>query len=431
MFTLLIISFIAGILTVLAPCVLPLLPVIIGSSVSSKQKWKPYVITASLTVSLILFTLLLKATTLLIDIPSDFWKIVSGGIVIFFGLITLFPNLWNKISLKLNLSSNSDKLLEKSSEKGGLLGSILIGMSLGPVFASCSPTYSLILATVLPANFGEGLVYIFAYSFGLALILLLISVLGRKLVNRLKIVANPNGWFKKVLGIIFLIVGIAIITGFDKKVETYILDSGYFDITKIEQQILENNMPKDIELNSTTAPIVDQTNFDKVNNPANSVFQKSRKSIPELNVVDPKEAPELKNIKAWINSDGETITDLKGKVVLLDFWTYSCINCQRTLPYVTKWYDNYKDQGFVVLGIHAPEFAFEQKLENVQNAVLENKINYPVGLDNDFATWNNYDNKFWPARYLIDKEGKIRRTYFGEGQYAETEKAIQFLLKEK
>ncbi len=428
MLTLLITSFVAGILTVLAPCVLPLLPIIIGSSVASNAKWKPFVITASLAFSLTLFTLLLKASTLLIDIPPEFWKYVSGGIIIFFGIITIFPNLWSDFSTKLGLSNKSDALLEKSTEKGGLWGAILIGMSLGPVFASCSPTYSLILATVLPVNFLEGVVYIIVYALGLASVLLLISFLGRSLINKLKVVANPNSVFKKVLGILFLIVGISIMTGFDKKVETAILDSGYFDITKVEQNILEKNMPKDMKLDMTTAPIIGQSNFDKINKP---LTMNDKMTIPELNVESPITAPEIKGINQWINSNGETIANLKGKVVLVDFWTYSCINCQRTLPYVTKWYDTYKDKGFVVLGIHAPEFSFEKITKNVENAVVENKINYPVGLDNDFATWGNYNNRFWPASYLIDKEGKIRRTHFGEGQYLETEKAIQFLLGEK
>lgn len=244
MLTLSITSFIAGILTVLAPCVLPLLPIIIGSSVSSNAKWKPFVIIASLAFSITIFTLLLKASTLLIDIPPEFWKYISGGIIIFFGVITLFPNLWSDFSTKLGLTTKSDSLLEKSTEKSGLFGAVLIGMSLGPVFASCSPTYSLILATVLPVNFLEGLVYIFVYALGLASVLLLISIFGRKLINKLKIVANPNSVFKKVLGVLFLVAGLSIITGFDKKVETFILDSEFFDITKVEQNILMNNLTK-------------------------------------------------------------------------------------------------------------------------------------------------------------------------------------------
>jgi thiol-disulfide isomerase/thioredoxin len=154
-------------------------------------------------------------------------------------------------------------------------------------------------------------------------------------------------------------------------------------------------------------------------------------TIPELNISGDITAPEIRGISQWFNSNGETIADLKGKVILVDFWTYSCINCQRTLTYITKLYDTYKDKGLVVLGLHAPEFQFEKVPANVQKAVIENKINYPVGLDNDFKTWNAYENQFWPASYLIDKEGKVRRTHFGEGEYAETEKAVRFLLDEK
>ena len=405
--SLILLAFIAGVLTVLAPCVLPLLPVIIGSSVGTKDKAKPYLVTAGLVISISLFTLLLKASTLLLNVDPVVWKIVSGGIVVIFGLIYLFPGLWDEISIKLNLSSKSDQILEGAGKKQGWLGSLLIGGALGPVFASCSPTYSLIIATVLPVSFWEGFIYIVVYAIGLATVMLAVALLGRKLITRLKGFANPNGWFKKVLGIIFLIVGISIITGFDKQVETTILNSGYFDITKVEQNLLEKNMPSD-----STSSLSPSSNISKGSS-------------------NLKPAPEITGIKSWINSNGETIKDLKGKVVLVDFWTYSCINCQRTLPFVTKWYDTYKDQGFVVLGIHAPEFAFEKKQENVEKAVKDFGINYPVGLDNDFSTWNNYKNQFWPAEYLIDKDGNIRRTHFGEGKYDETEQAIRELLKEK
>jgi cytochrome c biogenesis protein CcdA/thiol-disulfide isomerase/thioredoxin len=405
MSSLLFLSFFAGILTVLAPCVLPLLPVIIGSSLDGKNRWKPYLVTLGLVISITVFTILLKASTLLINIDPIVWKYISGGLVLVFGLIYLFPNLWNKISLALNLSSKSDHVLENATQKEGFLGALLTGAALGPVFASCSPTYSLIIATVLPVNFYEGLGYIIIYALGLASVMLAVALLGRKLVAKLRVFANPNGWFKRILGGIFLIVGISIMTGFDKVIETKILNSGYFDITTIDQNLLDKNMPAQTN-NSTT-------------------FSSSK-----TNTVAKKPAPEIVGINQWINSNGETISGLKGKVVLVDFWTYSCINCQRTLPYVTKWYDTYKDKGLVVLGIHAPEFSFEQKLENVQKATTDFGIRYPVGLDNGFKTWNNYSNQFWPAEYLIDKDGNIRHTHFGEGGYEETENIIRELLSE-
>lgn len=139
-------------------------------------------------------------------------------------------------------------------------------------------------------------------------------------------------------------------------------------------------------------------------------------------------APELVGLTKWLNSDPTTLAELQGKVVLVDFWTYSCINCIRTLPYITKWYDQYKDQGFVVLGIHTPEFAFEKVSSNVETALKRYKINYPVALDNNYKTWGAFNNQFWPAHYLIDKNGDIVYTHFGEGEYQQTEKAIRTLL---
>lgn len=146
--------------------------------------------------------------------------------------------------------------------------------------------------------------------------------------------------------------------------------------------------------------------------------------------IEPYAAPELTGLQDWINSDPVTLQSLKGKVVLVDFWTYSCINCVRTLPHLQGWYDAYKDKGLVIIGVHAPEFAFEKVPENVQKAVAERKLTYPIALDNNFSTWQAYENRFWPAHYLIDKNGKVRQTHFGEGKYDETESAIRSLLAE-
>ena len=150
----------------------------------------------------------------------------------------------------------------------------------------------------------------------------------------------------------------------------------------------------------------------------------------DFNVSNPYDAPEIQGIDSWINTDGIKLEDLKGKVVLIDFWTYSCINCIRTIPYIEGWYEKYKDDGFIVIGVHSPEFAFERELSNVQEAVKDYGITYPVGLDNDFKTWRAYNNKYWPAHYFIDKNGKVRHTHFGEGEYTESEKVIQQLLLE-
>ncbi len=407
---LLITSFLAGILTVFAPCVLILLPVIVGSSLATDtdkktDRLKPYIISASLGISVLLFTLLLKASTLLINVNPQVWKSVSGGIVILLGLSLLFPLMWAKLSARIGLESGTNTLLARTSKKSGIAGYILTGAALGPVFSACSPVYAVILATVLPVNLGLGLIYMTLYAIGLSLALLAIALGGRRLTKRLNWTAKPGGWFRRSLAILLIVVGLAVITGVDKKVQTWVLVHVPFSSTKLEEKLIPTN---------------------KAGSSTNT--QGGKKTM--FNVENPYPAPELIGIQDWINSDPQTLAQLKGKVVLIDFWTYSCINCQRTQPYLNKWYDKYKGDGFVIIGAHAPEFAFEKVPANVRQAVKEANIKYPVALDNDFATWNAYKNQFWPAKYLIDKDGQVRYTHFGEGNYDETEGAIQTLLKE-
>lgn len=407
---LLITSFLAGILTVFAPCVLILLPVVVGSSLATDRdqkadRLKPYIISTSLGISVLLFTLLLKASTILINVDPQIWKSISGGIVVVLGLSLLFPLMWARLSARLGLESATNTLLARTSKKSGIAGYILTGAALGPVFSACSPIYALILATVLPVNLGLGLIYMTLYAAGLSLALLAIALGGRRLTKRLNWTAQPNGWFRRSLAILLIVVGLAVVTGVDKKVQTWILVHIPLSSTKLEEKLIPTN---------------------KAGTSTNT--QESKKIT--FNIKNPYTAPELKGIQDWINSDPLTLASLKGKVVLIDFWTYSCINCQRTQPYLNMWYNKYKDDGFVIIGAHAPEFAFEKVPENVSKAVKDANIKYPVALDNDFATWNAYKNQFWPAKYLVDKDGQVRYTHFGEGMYDETEEAIQTLLKE-
>lgn len=230
----LLLSLVAGVLTVAAPCVLPLLPVIVGGGMVTngderRARWRPYVIAASLAVSVVVFTLLLKATTALLGIPPQVWQIISGGIIILLGIDLLFPVLWDRLSSRLGLQARSGKLLDDSVARQSVVGDILTGAALGPVFSSCSPTYALILVTVLPVSFAEGLLYIAAYAVGLAAMLLLVALLGRALVRRLGWLADPRGWFRRVIGALFILVGVAIIVGFDKQLQTWILDAGWYD----------------------------------------------------------------------------------------------------------------------------------------------------------------------------------------------------------
>lgn len=243
---LLILSFVAGILTVLAPCILPLLPVIVGGSVLSsgdeKEKsinwFRPVVIAGSLVISVVLFTLLLKASTTFLGVPQWVWQIISGVIVILLGFSFLFPKAWEHIPVVNSLNIGSNTFLGKSYGKQGISGEILIGAALGPVFSSCSPTYALVVATVLPASFLQGLVYLLAYAFGLAGTLLIIAYAGQAVVNKLGWLSNPSGWFKRLIGTVFIVVGLTVVFGIDKKIQTFVLDKGWYDpIAELEQSM--------------------------------------------------------------------------------------------------------------------------------------------------------------------------------------------------
>lgn len=389
-------------LTVLAPCVLPLLPVIIGGSVSgdTSNKKRPLIISVSLAVSLIIFTLLLKASALLIDLDEKKIGYVSGTIVILLGLSMLFPFFYEKISSKMGFASKSQELMRKGSkQKSPIVGSVITGAALGPVFSSCSPVYAYIIATILPANFGEAMAYIVSYVLGLSLILFLVSTYSRRFISKIKWAANPRGIFQRSLAIIFIVVGVLVFTGTTKDVQTWVSRNTPFD-------------------------------FDGVS--ANLIPDKSdRKSKSGIYNVEAYDAPDFTGIDSWLNSEPLKIDDLKGKVVLVDFWTYSCINCIRTQPYLKSWYENYSDDDFEIIGVHAPEFSFEKVKKNVEKATKEAGLKYPIALDNGFSTWNNYQNQYWPASYLIDAKGKVRRVHFGEGGYKETEEAIRGLIEER
>lgn len=220
-------AFIAGVLTTLAPCVLPMLPVIVGGSVSGtgSDRRRAYVITASLGVSVAVFTLLLKASTALIDIPPRTWAIFSGGLLILLGVISLFPGLWERLSAALSLQSRTTTGLAGARQKQGFGGQILTGAALGPVFSSCSPLYAYVVVTVLPAQFGYGMLLLTAYVAGLCGTLLVVSLLGQKFVRRMGWAADPHGWFRRVMGLVFILVGIFVLTGADKDLQAWIIEN--------------------------------------------------------------------------------------------------------------------------------------------------------------------------------------------------------------
>lgn len=242
-----ILSFIAGVLTVAAPCILPLLPVIVGGSLveankdkPDKQWVRPLVVAASLAISVIFFTLLIKATTAFLGVPQIIWQALSGGLVVFLGINFLWPHMWERFSTSSGLFTRSNTALGKATRHKGFAGAVLMGLALGPVFSSCSPTYALIVAAVLPVSFVRGFLYLTAYAVGMSATLLLISYVGQTFVSRLKWLSNPSGWSLKVVGVLFIVVGFSVLAGYDKKLQAYILERGWYDpIGNFETRLTE------------------------------------------------------------------------------------------------------------------------------------------------------------------------------------------------
>ena len=393
--TLLIVSFIAGILTVLAPCVLPLLPVILaGSTSETTNRRRPVIIVISLALSVFIFTLILKGSTALLSTSPTFWNYVSGAILAAFGLTLLFPETWARIVLKIPGHNRPDRWIMKGyGGTGNFWTDVIVGAALGPVFTTCSPTFFVILATVLPQSLAMGVIDLLAYIFGLALVLLLVAFLGQKIVGKLGWATNPNGWFRKVLGLCFIVLAVLIVIGADKTIESSILNSGYFDVTAVEQNIHH----------SLEGQSVASGNYVEIAKPA-----------------------------GFINSDPFKLSDFVGKkVILVDFIDYTCINCQRTFPYLENWWNKYQDQGLEVVAIHTPEFSFEKDIANVRMGVAKFGLTFPIVLDNDYATWNAYQNEYWPHKYLIDIHGNVVYDKVGEGGDDVVEAEIVKLLNDR
>ncbi|MDE1919580.1 MAG: cytochrome c biogenesis protein DipZ [Patescibacteria group bacterium] len=427
--TLLVIAFFAGILTVLSPCVLPLLPVIVGGSLAGGTSYRrALTVTVSLGVSVFLFTFLLKVSTAFIMVPPSFWNWLSGGILFLVGLFFIFPDLWDRIPGAARANRESSQLMSKGFMCQNFWGDVLVGAALGPVFTTCSPTYFVVLASVLPASLALGVADILAYILGLCSFLLLISFVGQRILDRVSPAADGYGWFKRIIGVLFLIIGALVVTDSLAAVEAPLYS--IFDETRIEQYFLSRG--------AAVAPGNSQTATSTQSAPAASDAKAAARSAaylsPAQKALRYSRAAELSSIDAYLNTDGKPIllSQYRGKnVVLVDFWTYSCINCLRTIPYLTSWYQKYKDQGLVIVGVHTPEFAFEHVEQNVADALTRLGIRYPVVLDNEYGTWNAFGNQFWPREYLIDIDGFVVHDHAGEGEYDVTEKAIQDALAER
>lgn len=409
-------AFLAGLVTILAPCIWPLLPIVLSASTGGNSHRRPLGVTLGIMVSFTFFTLAISYLVRIFHLDPNIVRVFAVGVLIFLGLSMIIPAL-SRLT-ELGVSRLSGKFGRTGQSQGSDFGSgFLTGLSLGIVWTPCSGPILASIATLAATgqvNLQVVLVTL-AYVTGVGIPLFIFAYGGQRVIGRTRFLSAYTGRVQQVFGVLMLLTAVAIYTNFDKVIQLKLLDA--FPSYSSALTSFEKNDDVKKQLDTLKGK------------------QSTNSSVDTTGLFNEKKpAPEFVGITKWLNLPAGkqvlTMHDLKGKVVLVDFWTYTCINCIRTLPHVTSWYDKYKDKGFVVVGVHTPEFEFEKDTKNVENAIKQYTIHYPVPQDNDFATWKAYDNQYWPAEYLIDATGTIRRTHFGEGEYDEMEKAIQTLLKE-
>ena len=394
MLILLAIGFVAGIVTALSPCVLPVLPIVLAGGATGRR---PLAIVAGIVVSFTVFTLFAAWLLDRLGLPQDVLRNLAIALLLLVSVSLLVPKVGELLARPLQI------LTRRGSGDHG--GGFLLGASLGLVFVPCAgPVLAAVTVIGARQEVGlDGVLLTLAYATGAALPMLAIALAGQRTARALRAHAES---VRRVSGVLVAAAALAIAFGVDRDLQTAI--PGY---TESLQERFERSEAAQRELRDLTgsrAPEAEQEG--------------------EGTLEDYGSAPEFRGLNGWLNSEPLTLSELRGRVVLIDFWTYSCINCLRTLPYIREWHDRYEEAGLTIVGVHSPEFAFERVESNVRENVRDLELEYPIALDNDFATWQAWHNQYWPAKYLIDRQGHLRYYHFGEGDYAETEEAIRELL---
>ncbi|MBN8962554.1 MAG: cytochrome c biogenesis protein DipZ [Rhizobiales bacterium] len=417
-------AYLGGVLTILSPCILPVLPFVFARADRPfLRNGLPMLIGMALTFALVA-TLASVAGGWAVA-ANQYARFAAIALLAVFGVALLFPSLAERITAPLvTLGAKlSDSASDASRDARGHVGSsLLLGVATGLLWAPCAgPILGLILtgAALQGASVGTSLL-LAAYAAGAATSLALALLVGGKLFAAMKRSLGVGEWVRRGLGALVLVAVGAIALGLDTGILTQVSLAG---TNRIEQGLLDKF--RAASGNATTKTDTAMTNTAMTSTAAKPEADAMADMLPVEGTM-----PSLDGAVDWLNSPPLTAEQLKGKVVLVDFWTYSCINCLRALPYVRAWADKYKDQGLVVIGVHAPEFAFEKIIGNVKKAVTDLKVDYPVAIDNNYKIWRAFNNNYWPAHYFIDAEGRIRHHHFGEGDYDESERIIQLLLSQ-
>ena len=395
---LLLFALVAGAGTALSPCVLPILPALLSAGATGGRR-RPLGIVLGLAAT---FTITIAGAAELVDgvgLGDGTLRSLSVLVLLGFGLLLLAPPLADRLEAALSRLVR----LGPHSHGDGFLSGLGVGAALGFVYAPCAGPILAAVISVSAAS-GDSVAIALAYAAGSAAALFVLCLGGRRAVGHFR---GPH--VQRAMGVVMVATALAVAVDADVRFQTAIADE----------------LPG-VVVNPTGAlersDAVERRLADLRGRPR---FASAGAGLPQLGP-----APEFEGVTRWLNSPPLSLGELHGRVVLIDFWTYTCINCIRTLPYLRAWDQRYRDRGLTIVGVHTPEFAFEKDEGNVRAAIERSRLRYPVAQDNDFDTWNAWGNRYWPAKYLIDATGEVRYTHFGEGDYGATEQAIRALLEE-
>ncbi len=472
-FPIALILFIAGMLTILLPCILPLIPIVLGVSIAGKNRWRPLLTVLGMVVSFVGFTFLLTLVLSRFVTFADVLRISTYYILLLFGVGFLTGNrtlqllgavmggfFFNRygwitvtvaqtigataVELGTKVAANIQKIgggiQQGADEKFGRenpLTAFIIGLTLGLVWVPCAgPALGFAFTLVRDEPGLKAAFLLSMYGLGTAVPLLIVGYGGQAMTQRMRALNQYAGRIKQVAGGILILTAVGLQYGWLMQLQTFLVQNTSYGTlgTQIEKRLFEKKTEDTEGVDTSTELSAGEAEEKDLEQSKDSEEVRSSGADESLIVSKlPKidRAPEFLGLGPWHNSAPLTLESLRGKVVLVDFWTYSCINCIRTLPYIQGYWEAFKDTGkFVLIGMHTPEFVFEKDQRNVADAIKRHGLTYPVAQDNDFGTWNAFRNRYWPAKYLIDAEGNVRYTHFGEGAYEETEEAIESLLGE-
>ena len=422
--TLFVLSYLAGALTLLAPCILPVLPFVFV------RAGQPFLCNGLplLTGMAISFAAVATLATLGGSWAADANEVGRGAALVLLalvGLALLLPGLSERLMRPLAAAgARLGDAAQRSERSGGRTAatSLALGAATGLLWAPCAgPVLGLVLTTAaLQGASVHTSLLLLAYAAGAATSLSLALWVGGRAFQAMKRALPVGEWLRRGLGVAVLAGVTVVAPGLDTGLLARLTPA---DGNAVEQFLVER-------FGSPLAPSAAATVAPRANASAGATLMLAAAFAAPLSLPVEGNLPDLLGATAWLNSPPLSPQSLRGKVVLVDFWTYSCINCQRQLPHVREWANKYRDQGLVVIGLHAPEFAFERRVENVKRHAAELGLDFPIAIDNDFVIWRSFSNRFWPANYFVDAEGRIRFHHFGEGEYERSEQVIRQLLDE-